>query len=218
LSSTQPIPRRANTIGIYLFLASLAVLFLASLLGYVVIRVQGDGPGVERLALPNVLWLSTLLMLAASYTIHCALLAVRRERQETFRTYLTFTLAFAALFVVVQTPAMSDLLHKQQALRAQREAAAAEIKVIPPHTAGSDADEMYKVPRSQPFYAFVMMLILIHALHVVGGMVSLGIVAYNGYRRKYDHEHHAGVRNCVLYWHFLDAVWIIMFSVIAAFG
>jgi heme/copper-type cytochrome/quinol oxidase subunit 3 len=218
VSSTQPIPRRANTIGIYLFLASLAVLFFASMLGYVVIRVQGEDPSFGALKLPNVLWLSTLLMLAASYTIHCALLAIRRERHETFRTYLTATLAFAALFVVVQTPAMVDLYKKQQVLVAQRSAAAEQIKVVPAHTPNLDADEAYKVPRSRPFYALVMMLILVHALHVVGGMVSLGIVAYNGYRRKYDHEHHAGVRNCVLYWHFLDAVWIIMFSVIAAFG
>ena len=50
------------------------------------------------------------------------------------------------------------------------------------------------------------------------GLVALGIVAYHGYRGHYDHEEHAGVRNCVLYWHFLDVVWLVMFGTFLAVG
>jgi cytochrome c oxidase subunit III len=218
-SSPQFVPRRANSIGMLLFLAALAMLFFASIFGYVLIRVMTPEVKLGTIHLPATLWVSTALMLASSYTIHRALGAIRREKHELFRTYLTTTIVFAAVFCAVQTPAMVDLLRQHETVtetwRQQREAAPA---ALPMPTPDSDFDERIPGQRSVPFYALVMVLILIHALHVVGGIVSLGLVAYNGYKGRYDHEHYTGVSNCVLYWHFLDVVWIVMFVVIAAFG
>jgi cytochrome c oxidase subunit 3 len=50
----------------------------------------------------------------------------------------------------------------------------------------------------------------LHALHVIGGMGFLGFVMVQAARQRYDHERHWTVDNCASYWHFLDAVWIIM--------
>ena len=212
------VPRRANSIGMLLFLAALAMLFFASIFGYVLIRVMTPEVKFGEIDLPSTLWISTALMLASSYTIHRALGAIRRERHELFRTYLTTTILFAGIFCAIQTPAMIDLLKQHETVtrswQQQREAAPV---ALPTHTPGSDYDERIPGQRSVPFYALVMVLILIHALHVVGGMAALGLVAYNAYHGRYDHEHYTGVSNCVLYWHFLDVVWIVMFVVIAAF-
>lgn len=200
----------------WLFLSSLAMLFLASMVGYVFIRVMGDSPS-GSIRLPASLWVSTLMMLASSVTMHWALSAIRREKQALFRTYLTATIVFAGVFVAIQTPAMGQLLTEHKAATA---AYIEQQKNQQPAVANpsSNADEVIPGSRSMPFYGLVMVLILIHALHVVGGMIALGIVAYNGYQGRYDHEHYTGVNNCVLYWHFLDVVWIVMFTVISAFG
>ena len=56
-------------------------------------------------------------------------------------------------------------------------------------------------------------LSLIHALHVLGGMIFLGFVMYQARRQKYDHERHFAVDNCANYWHFLDVVWVCMLAV-----
>lgn len=210
------VPRRANTLVMALILSSLGMLFFASMLGYVYIRVTGDNPD-GRIKLPSSLWVSTLMMLASSYTMHRALLAIRREKQALFRTYLTATIVFASVFICIQTPAMIELLHEHQAATAkyQKQQADAPPAKYDPNING---DQVIPGSRSLPYYGLIMVLIFIHAAHVVGGMIALGIVAYHGYQGRYDHEQHVGVANCVLYWHFLDIVWIVMFTVISAFG
>ena len=216
-TTPQFVPRRASTIAMWLFLAALAMLFAASMMGYVIIRITHPQVRLNTVHLPRALWASTLMMLAASYTMHRALLAIRREKQALFRTYLNVTLLLAAVFVCVQTPAMVDLLHDQKTVTAEYDA---ETEVLPPPVSvePNNPDEVIASRRSVPYYALVMVLILIHAMHVIGGMISLVLVAYNGHRGRYDHEHYTGVSNCVLYWHFLDGVWLIMFTVIMAFG
>lgn len=218
MNRSHPVPRRANTIGMWLFLASLGMLFLASMLGYALIRINNSEFAYGSVKLPATLWVSTVLMLAGSVSIHQALLAIRRERHDAFKTWLTATIVFAALFCIIQTPAMIKLWQEQSKLLEQwSQQTASQAPVLPPPR-DTGADERIAGTRSVPFYGLVMVLILIHALHVVGGIVSLGLVVRNASKGKYDHENYAGVQNCVLYWHFLDIVWIVMFTVVAAFG
>ena len=216
----QHVPRRASTIAMWLFLASLGVLFLASMLAYVLVRVLTSTPDTPRVHLPASLWVSTLMMLAASYTIERALRAIRLEKQALFRTYLAATVLFALVFVAIQTPAMTQLLREHQAAQqVERERLATQPPSAPPVADPSvRGDEVIQNQRKVPFSGLIMVLILIHALHVIGGMIALGIVAYHGHQGRYDHEHYTGVRHCVLYWHFLDGVWIVMFVVVSAFG
>src|SRR4051812_47273405 len=95
-----PVPHRASTFGILLFLASLTVLFAASLGAYFLIRLTGDNsPRGRALHLPSILWLSTLVMIASSVTITRALRSIRREDQAGLRRNLLYTLGLAVTFV-----------------------------------------------------------------------------------------------------------------------
>ena len=181
--SNQYVPAAAQTIGMWLFLAALTMLFGATMLGYFIVRLRVNS-AVQGLQLPRMLWISTALMLAGSVTIHLAVNAVRRERQQELRRHLVMTCIFAALFVIVQTPAMIKLLDQHRAMAATQ---------------------------SVHLYGLIFFLILVHALHVLGGLVGLGVTAANAFRGRYDHENYAGVRNAAMYWHFLDVVWIIMY-------
>src|SRR4051812_30260624 len=106
------VPPAAATIGMWLFLAALTMLFGATMIGYAIIRSRlTSAAALGSLHLPPLLWLSTAVMLLASVTIHRALSAVRRERQAQLRQALVLTCALAAMFVIVQTPSMWQLLH-----------------------------------------------------------------------------------------------------------
>jgi len=52
----------------------------------------------------------------------------------------------------------------------------------------------------------------LHALHLVVGMTFLGFVLVRGLRGTVDSRHHRAVEVAVLYWHFVDVVWIAVFS------
>ena len=54
-----------------------------------------------------------------------------------------------------------------------------------------------------------------HALHVSGGLVAfLLIIARTFTSRRYDHKQAVGAVVTSYYWHFVDVVWIALFSTI----
>jgi heme/copper-type cytochrome/quinol oxidase subunit 3 len=183
-----------------LFILSLAMLFFSSMLAYVGIRTGFFGranlPRLGTVELPWTLLISTALVMLGSFTIHRAIVAVRREWQTAFRGWLVATLAMAIAFVIVQAPALGSLMlqHGEQ-MRA----------------AGAEGQPM-------ALYGAIFFLIVLHALHVVGGIVSLAWVTYRAGQHRYDHEHYMPVAHVALYWHFLDVVWLFMYGILFILG
>lgn len=54
----------------------------------------------------------------------------------------------------------------------------------------------------------------IHGLHVLTGLAWAGTVILFGLEDAYDRDHYQAVEFFGLYWHFVDIVWIVLFSVI----
>jgi cytochrome c oxidase subunit III len=184
-------PASTGTFGMILFLISLFMLFAAAMLGYILIRTHGPrSPALGTIHVPQSLWLSTALVIGASVTIHFAQQSLRREHQPQFRRWLLITLALAIGFVLVQAPSMTLLLAHH-------------------HTGMAEG---------MPLYGFIFFLVLVHALHVVGGIVALAITQTKASRGTYDHEHYLPVHHAAMYWHFLDGVWLTMFITFMALG
>lgn len=196
------VPPGTAALGMWLFLAALAILFIAGMLAYIIVRVAGTiegnhpltgdvipatAPPLHTLPVPLVLWLSTAAILVSSYTIHRAVENVVHERQDKFRQALIATLLLAVPFFLAQGAGLSTMLGR-----------AAE---------GGTALQ----------YA-VFILIVIHALHVVGGLVPLIVVTRAAHKGRYDHEYHGPVKNLAMYWHFLDVVWLLMFACFLVLG
>ncbi|MDP9069561.1 MAG: cytochrome c oxidase subunit 3 [Actinomycetota bacterium] len=51
-----------------------------------------------------------------------------------------------------------------------------------------------------------------HALHVFGGIVTLGLVTIKNARGSVTAERHGPVAAATLYWHFVDVVWVLLFA------
>lgn len=185
----QHLPPGTGTFGMVLFLLSLGMLFAASVVGYLVIRFQPTQPlPPGELELPAVLWASTVAILASSFTIHTALQNVRLERQTRFRQALTLTLLLAVAFLLLQAPGLSHLLYA------------------------------HRLAEDVQLYGLVFFLVLVHAAHLLGGLLPLTVITYQAHAGRYDHEHHGPVQYIVMYWHFLDAVWVILFGVFLVAG
>lgn len=170
----------------WIFLAALGMLFLASVVGYLVVRLRAEAwppPGMPRL--PSGLWASTLVLLGTSVAIHLALRNVRVGKTNALRRWLVVTFALGAAFLAMQAANWWDLV---------------------------TADVTW---RTRNLYAFTFfMLTGLHAAHVVGGLVSLGVVLIKAWLGRYDSGYHPGVLYAAMYWHFLDAVWVALFVVL----
>jgi cytochrome c oxidase subunit 3 len=66
--------------------------------------------------------------------------------------------------------------------------------------------------------AIFFMMTGMHALHVVTGLIFLGIVWRNGTRGLYSAENHWGVEAAAVYWHFVDVVWIFFYPALYLIG
>jgi cytochrome c oxidase subunit 3 len=51
-----------------------------------------------------------------------------------------------------------------------------------------------------------------HGAHVFGGAIMLSVLLYRGLAGQFNSRHHDAVEATSLYWHFVDVVWIALFS------
>ena len=61
-------------------------------------------------------------------------------------------------------------------------------------------------------------LVGLHATHVTAGLLMLSIVLLFGLAGRVGREHSARVDVLSLYWHFVDAVWVVVFTVVYILG
>jgi len=61
-------------------------------------------------------------------------------------------------------------------------------------------------------------LVGLHAFHVTAGMIMLVIVAIFAFAGRIDRQHSHPVEVLSLYWHFVDVVWVVVFTVVYVLG
>ena len=178
---------RRSEQGAWLLIASLSVFFVACTILYaiyVVLRINQDGLPTQPFYLPRLFLLTTVNMLAISVLLHLAVEAVRREKHVDFARYIVLAFALSIVFFVIQGSALSWMVGE----------------LLKPAAAVSN------------LYGLTFFLVVVHALHVVGGVAGLTFLLFGYSRGSYDHERNFPVRFCALYWHFLDVVWILMLA------
>jgi cytochrome c oxidase subunit 3 len=70
------------------------------------------------------------------------------------------------------------------------------------------------VPSDGAFSSTFFALTGLHGLHVLVGATLLAIAFNRSLRGHYSPEHHIGLEVTGLYWHFVDVVWILLFTVV----
>ncbi|MHB0869238.1 MAG: cytochrome c oxidase subunit 3 [Chloroflexota bacterium] len=53
-----------------------------------------------------------------------------------------------------------------------------------------------------------------HGAHVFAGLVFLALIWKRAKEGRYTEQHHLGVEASALYWHFVDAVWVVLLTVL----
>src|SRR6516225_947421 len=61
-------------------------------------------------------------------------------------------------------------------------------------------------------------LVGLHAFHVTAGLIMLVIVAIFAFANRIGKEHSPRVEVLSLYWHFVDVVWVVVFTVVYILG
>ena len=74
------------------------------------------------------------------------------------------------------------------------------------------------LPRDGVFAGVFFTLTGFHGAHVTGGVVFIAICLYRSLRGQFTANRHLAVEAASIYWHFVDVVWIGLFTTIYIVG
>ena len=188
---------RAARAGMWLFILVVAIVFVSMLLGYLVVRIDPDPDvpwkGSRTPGLPLALLVSTVALIASSVTHHRALAAARATGGVAVWRWMAVTCGLAAIFLVTQGLAWVQMWQG--------------LPVAPPDLPPEAGDPLLPDLFSWTFFV----LTGLHAAHVVGGCVGLGLVTAHAHASRYGPGRSNGVLLSAMYWHSLDAIWIVTY-------
>ncbi|HEX2732398.1 MAG TPA: cytochrome c oxidase subunit 3 [Polyangiaceae bacterium] len=171
----------SRQIAMIMFLASLAVLFVTSIIAYLVTRSNHPDWSRETVQLPWGLLGAGVFLVGTSVFIEMGLRAIRRNDQARLMRALWWTGASAFAFLVAQ---------------------GFNWRSVVAHNVAEES-------RLLSLFIFYM-LTGVHALHILAGFIPLGIVIHNCREREYSSSRHEGVALCAQYWHFLGVIWVLL--------
>jgi cytochrome c oxidase subunit 3/cytochrome o ubiquinol oxidase subunit 3 len=131
----------------------------------------------------------TICLLSSSLTIHFASRFLERGKRGTFLALWFLTIVLGGLFLFGTGQEWHRLIYERGL-------------TISTNLFGTT------------YYS----LVGLHATHVTVGLLMLGIVLLFGLAGRVGQEHSARVDVLSMYWHFVDAVWVVVFTVVYVLG
>jgi cytochrome c oxidase subunit 3 len=132
---------------------------------------------------------NTICLLSSSLTIHFAERALERGQMVPFKIFWFLTFALGVIFLTGTGLEWHRLIY----------------------TSGLTIS-------TNLFGTTYYSLVGLHAFHVIVGLLGLGLVMALALASKVQQEHAARVGVLGLYWHFVDAVWVVVFTVVYVIG
>lgn len=176
--------------GFWLFLMSDAILFGMVFATYVAsVTATAGGPGPHALYSLKSVFIETLLLLTSSFTFGMASLALKyKHRTPRLIGWLAVTLVLGVAFLGFESHDFITMFAKGG------------------------------FPARSGFLSGFFDLVPLHGLHVTGGCIWLICLVGQIARFGVDRQVKLGIMRLALFWHFLDIVWIAIFSVVYLAG
>jgi heme/copper-type cytochrome/quinol oxidase subunit 3 len=173
-------------LGMWVFLAS-EVMFFTGLIGsYIILRWGASNTWPEPGEVLNVPITAgnTFLLICSSVTMVKAFAAIAEGNQKMLKIWLLTTAIIGACFVGVQIYEYSELVNH------------------------------HFLPSSGLYGSTFFTMTGFHGFHVTMGVLCMLWVTVKAFKGHYTQENHQGVEIIGLYWHFVDLVWIILFTIV----
>jgi cytochrome c oxidase subunit 3 len=184
--SPQTAQRTTAYIGMFLFIGAWGMMFACLFVAYAALRIGTPfWPPAGQPALPlGLTGLNTMIIAASSAALEAGLWAIRRGKPRALAPALLATALFGAAFLWIQYGVGAELWFA--GLR----------------------------PGDGPYAAVFYGLAGIHGAHVAVGLVALLWLCVRAAMGAYNAPQHLPVRLWSMYWHFVGAVWVLMYLVV----
>jgi cytochrome c oxidase subunit 3 len=181
-------------LGMWVFLLS-EVMFFSSLIGaYIILRFAQPEQWAEPGVVLNVplTALNTFLLICSSVTMVKAFAAIEHGDQRMLKRWLMGTILLGSTFVGVQVYEYIKLIEH------------GFVPMVDRYSA--EGGPLY----GSTFYTMTGF----HGTHVTIGVLCMIFTTIQAFRGRYTKDNYGGVEIMGLYWHFVDLVWIILFTIV----
>jgi len=158
------------------------VMLFAGLTSAVIVR-KADG-NWNSFELPDIFLYSTIALMVSSITMFLSLQFAKKNNQSGIKWSLVATLILGISFIMMQLEGYEQLV---------------EMEVF------------FTGAMQNASGSFLYIISALHIAHLSGGLVALLITIFNAYRGKYESKNLLGLQLCSIYWHFMDALWLVLF-------
>ena len=192
-------------LGMWVFLLS-EVMFFTGLIGsYIILRFAHPEAFAEPGVVLNVplTAFNTFVLICSSVTMVKAFAAIEQGDQKGLKLWLLATIALGTFFVGVQVVEYAVLAAEGFVPMADAYHAVGRGN---PHDAATIGGPLY----GATFYTMTGF----HGAHVSIGVLCMWFVFYRAWKGKYTANSYGGVEIMGFYWHFVDLVWIILFTIV----
>jgi heme/copper-type cytochrome/quinol oxidase subunit 3 len=181
-------PESWGKLGMWIFLAGDAMSFGALLAGYGALRYgSGDWPTPSTVLGIQLTAFMTFLLICSSVTMVKGLAAIQHGDQAGLRRFVGLTILGGVTFLSMQAYEWTHLIERGMTLSGNPFGASL-------------------------FSTTFFCLTGFHGCHVFGGVVYLSCILAQAARGRYSATNHNSVEIAALYWHFVDLVWILVFT------
>jgi cytochrome o ubiquinol oxidase subunit 3 len=178
-----------DVFGFWIYILSDCLLFATLFAGYAVLHNNTfGGPALKELFSLPYVLLETMFLLASSFTYGLAMISMYRSNRQQVLGWLMITFLFGLSFVVMEVNEFVKLY--------------------------MEGHSWHSSAAMTSFFS----LVGTHGLHVSMGLVWMAIMMFQVAKYKVNPVMSRRLTYLGLFWHFLDIVWIFLFTIVYLMG
>lgn len=175
--------------GFWVYLMTDCVLFAALFATYAVLHGNTfGGPGGHELFKLPYVLVETMALLTSSFTCGLAMLAMQRRDRDQLLMWLGVTFLLGATFLGLELSEFRNMVLEGNGWR------------------------------RSGFLSSYFTLVGTHGLHITFGLIWMAVTAFFTLKRGLTDSIMKRLTLLSLFWHFLDVVWIFIFTIVYLFG
>jgi cytochrome c oxidase subunit 3 len=192
----------ASQLGMWTFLLTELLFFGGLFLSYTIYRMSyphGFAAASHELDV-RLGCINTIVLISSSLTMALAVRAGHEGKGKSITGFLVLTMALGGTFLGIKSIEYAHKFHEH---------------FVP---GPNFAFPHYASQGPELFFSLYFAMTGLHAIHMIIGLVALGVVAWKATRGRYTKEYSTPVEMLGLYWHFVDIVWIFLFPLLYLLG
>ena len=178
-----------TTLGFWIYLMTDCVLFASLFATFAVLRGgTAGGPSGAELFELDFVLTETVLLLVSSLTSGLALIGIRTKSRRMITTMLVATFALGVGFLAMELSEFAHLVSEGHSWQANA------------------------------FLSAFFTLVGTHGLHIAVGLLWILVLLQSLFTRGITNTFHKRLALFSLFWHFLDIIWIFIFTIVYLIG